>query len=89
MCVCVCVCKYPTMTDVCIAVLLPTKPSSDDDSRFRHGFRVETSLLLTQSGPAVTHDTIILCWIVVTQCDCHIHADVVRALSWVFFMYLL
>ena len=26
------------MTDVCTAALLPTKPSSDDDSAFRHGF---------------------------------------------------
>ena len=25
------------MTDVCTAALLPIKPSSDDDSGFRHG----------------------------------------------------
>ena len=45
------------MTDVHIAVLLPTKPSSDDDSEFGHGFEAEASLPLTQSAPAVTHDT--------------------------------
>ena len=43
------------MTDVCIAVLLPTKPSSDDDSGFRDGFRVKVSLALAQSTPALTH----------------------------------
>ena len=28
-----------------------------------------------------------LCWIDVNLWDCHIHADAVRALSWLFFMY--
>ena len=49
------------MTDVCMAALLPTKPSSDDDSGFRHGFRAEASLPLAQSASAVTHDTSRLC----------------------------
>ena len=30
--------RYHTMTDVYTAALLPKKPSSDDDSGFRHGF---------------------------------------------------
>ena len=57
MCVCVYACayiyvyRYPTMTDVCKAALLPTKPSSDDVSSFRLGFRVKVSLPLTQSAP--------------------------------------
>ena len=54
------------MNDVCTAALLPTKPSSDDDSGFRHGFGAEASLPLAQSAPAVTHDTTRFCWIVVT-----------------------
>ena len=29
------------MTDVYTAALLQTKPSSDDDSGFKHGFRTE------------------------------------------------
>ena len=31
------------MTKVYTAALLPTKPSSDDDSGFRHRFEAETS----------------------------------------------
>ena len=54
------------MTDVYTTALLLTKPSSDDDSGFRHGFRAEASLPLTQSTSAVTHDTTRLCWIDVT-----------------------
>ena len=38
------------MTDVCRAVLLPTKPLSDDDFGFRHGFGAVVSLLLTQGA---------------------------------------
>ena len=45
------------MTDVYATVLLPAKPSSDDDTGFWHGFTAEASLPLTQSDPAVTHDT--------------------------------
>ena len=56
---------------------------------FSHGFRAEASLLLSQSGPAVIHNTTRLCWTVVTQWDCNIHNDAVRALSWIFFMYFL
>ena len=54
------------MTDVYITALLPTKPSSDDDSGFRHSFGAEASLPLTQSAPAVTHNTTRLFGIVVT-----------------------
>ena len=75
------------MSDIYTAALFPTKPSSDDDSGFRHGFEAEASLLLIQSAPAVTHDTTRLCWIDVTLWDCYIHADSVRSLSWIFFMY--
>ena len=73
------------MTDVYTAALLPTKPSSDDDSGFRQGFRAEVLLSLTQSTPAVTHNTTRLCWMDVTLWDCHIHTDAVRALSWISF----
>ena len=76
-----------TMIDVCTAVLLPTRPSSDS-SGFRHGFGTEASLPLALSTPAVTHDTTRVCGIFVTLWDCHIHADAVRALSWILFMYL-
>ena len=49
------------MTDVYTAELLPTNPLSDDDSGFRHGFEAKASLPLTQSTPAVTHNTTTLC----------------------------
>ena len=75
------------MTDVSTAALLQTKPSLDDESMFRHGFGAEVSLPLAQSAPAVSHDTIRLCWIIVTLWNCHIHADAIRALSWIFFMH--
>ena len=90
-CVCVCVCdsRNHTITDVCTTALLLTEPSSDDDSGFRHGFGAEAPLPLAQSAPAVSHDTTRLCQIVVTLWDCHIHADAVRAFSWIFFMYFL
>ena len=39
------------MTDVCTAALIPTKPSSDYDSGFRHGFGAEALLPLAQSAP--------------------------------------
>ena len=81
--------RYHTITYVCTTALLPTKPSSDDDSGFRHGFRAEASLPLTQSAPAVSYDTTRFCQIVVTLWDCQIHADAVRALSWIFSMYFL
>ena len=54
------------------------------DFVFRHGFGVEESLLLTQIAPAIIHDTTRLSWIDITQWDCHIHADAVRALSLIF-----
>ena len=75
---------YHTITDVYTTALLLTKPSSDDESGFRHGFGAETSLPLTQSAPAVSHDTTRLCQIVVALLDCQIHADAVRALSLIF-----
>ena len=81
--------RYHTITDVCTTALLPTKPSSDDDSGFKHSFRVEASLPLTKSAPAVSYDTTRLCQIVVTLWDYHIHTDAVRALSWIFSMYFL
>ena len=81
--------RYCTNTDVCITALLPRKPSSDDDSGFKHGFGAEASLPLAQSAPAASHDTTTLCQIVVVLWDCHIHADAVTALSWIFSMYLL
>ena len=65
------------MTDVYTAALLLTKPSSDDHS----GFSMVSS--------AVTHNTTWLCWIDVTLEDCHIHVDTVRALSWIFSIYVL
>ena len=49
--------SYRTITDVFTTSLLPKKPSSDDDSRFRHGFGAEASLPLAQSAPVVSHDT--------------------------------
>ena len=52
---------YHTVTDVCTTALLPTKPSSDDDSEFSHGFGAEASLPLAQSTPAISHDTTRLC----------------------------
>ena len=76
------------MTDVYTAALLPTKPLIDDDSGFRHGFRAEASLPLTQNTPAVTHSTTRLCWIDISLWDGHTHTDAVRALSWICFMYL-
>ena len=64
--------RYHTITDVYTTALLQIKPSSDDDSGFRHGFRAEASLLLTQRVPAVSHDTTRLCQIVVALWDCQI-----------------
>ena len=72
--------RYHTMTDVYTTVLLLTKPSSDDDSGFRHGFGTKASLPLTQSTPAVSYDTTRLCQIVVALWECHIHADAVKSL---------
>ena len=80
--------RYHT-TDVYTTALLLTKPSPDDDSGFRHGFGAEASLPLIQSAPSVSHDTTRLCQIVVALWDCQIHADAVRALSWIFSMYFL
>ena len=85
----ICVYRYNTITDVYTTALLLTKPSSDDDSGFRHGFGTEASLPLAQSTPAGSHNTTSLCQIVVTLWDCHIHADAVRALSWILSMYFL
>ena len=81
--------RYPTIIDVYTTALLLTKPSSDDDSGFRHGFGAETSLPLAQSTPAVSHDTTRLYQTVVALGDCQIHTDTVRALSWIFSMYFL
>ena len=57
---------YHTITDVYTTALFLTKPSSDDDSEFRHGFGAEASLpKKNQSAPAVSHHTTRLCQIVV------------------------
>ena len=83
---------YHIITDVYTTALFLKKkktPSSDDVSGFRHGFGAEASLPLTQSAPAVSHDTTRLCQIVVALWDCQIHAGAVRALSWIFSMYFL
>ena len=80
---------YLTITDVYTAALLLTMPSSDDDSGLRHGFGAKASLPLAQSAPAVSHDTTRLCQIVVALWVCQIHADAVRALSWIFSTYFL
>ena len=69
--------RYHTITDVYTTALLLTKPSSDDDSGFRHGFGVKASLPLAQSAPAVA------LW------NCQINDDAVWALSWIFSMYFL
>ena len=58
--------RHHTKTYVCTSALLPTKPSSDDDSGFRHGFGAEATLPLGQSAPAVIHDTTRLCWRFIT-----------------------
>ena len=81
--------RYHTINDVYTASLLQTKPSSDDDSGFRHGFEAEASLPLAQSASAVSYDTTRVCQIVVALWDCQIHADAVRALSRIFSMYFL
>ena len=81
--------RYHTITDVYTTALLLTNLSSDDYFEFRHGFGAEASLTLTQSTPAVSHDTTKLCQIVVALRDCQIHADAVIALSWIFSMYFL
>ena len=80
---------YHTITDVYTTALLKTKPSSDDDSGFRHGFGAEASLPITQSAPTVSHDTTRLCLNIDTLWDCQIHANAVRALSWTFSIYFL
>ena len=81
--------RYHTIIHVYTTTLLLTKPSSEDDSGFRHGFGAEVSLPLAQNAPAEPHDTTRLCQIVVALWDCHILADAVRALSWIFSMYFL
>ena len=80
--------RYHTITDVYTTALLLTKPSNDDSGP-RHGFGAEASLLLAQRAPAVSHDTTRLGQIVVTLWDCQIHADAVKALSWIFSMYFI
>ena len=65
--------RYHIITDVCTRALVLTKPSSDDNSGFKHGFGAEASLSLAQSTPAVSHDTTKLCqiyiYIVYTHTD--------------------
>ena len=70
-------------------VLLPVESSSVDDPGFRHDFRAEASLPLTQGTPAVSHNTTRLYRIVFDLYDCHICSDAVTVLFWVFFIYSL
>ena len=82
MCVCVfvwvCVCVWShTITGVCTIALLPTKPSSDVDSGFRHGYGGRIIITTSQERPAISHYTTRLCQSVVTLWDYYIHADVV------------
>ena len=65
------------MTDVYTAASLLTKPSSDDDSEFRHGFGAKASLPQDLGAPSVSHETTRLFWIVVNHRDCHINAGAV------------
>ena len=81
--------KLYTKTAAKEAVLLPVRSSSDDDPGFRHGFGAEASLPLTQSAPAVSHNTTRLYWMVFNLYKCHIHSDPVTALFWIFFIYSL
>ena len=78
--------RYHTITDVYTTVLLRAKTSSDDDSG---AAMVSGPKHHCQSSPAVSHDTTRLCQIVFALWDCQIHADAVRALSWIFSMYFL
>ena len=55
------ICGYHTITDAYTTALLLRKPTSDDDSGFRHGFGAEASLPLAQSASAASHDTTRLC----------------------------
>ena len=52
-------------------------------------FRGRSIITTSPEHPAVSHDTTRLCQIVVALWDCQIHADAVRALSWIFSMYFL
>ena len=78
---------YHEIIDVRTTAFLLTKRSSVDEYGFRYGFGAEASLPLSQSPPAVSHDTAKLCQIAVTLWDCLIHADAVRDISWIFSMY--
>ena len=69
--------------------MLPVKSSSDDDPGFRHGFRAKASLPLTQSAPAISHNTTRLYWMAFNLYEFHIHSDAVTALFWIFFVYSL
>ena len=87
MCVCVCVCVIQKL--IFVQQHCFQQSSSDDDSGSRHGFGGEASFLPPQRAQEYLNNTTRLCQIVVTLWDCHIHADAVRALSWIFSMYFL
>ena len=80
-----------TMHAVQIAVLLPTKPSFNNDFGFKHGFRAEASLPLTQNAPAGPNNTTKLCWsVVVNLWECYIHTDIIKGLFWIIsFIYII
>ena len=54
---------------------LPTKLSSDDDTRVGYDFGAKATLPLTQDTPVVLHDITQLCWFYVTVWKYQIHAD--------------
>ena len=84
----VCIYRYYTITSVCTTALLPTKPSSDDDS-IQVWFRGRSIITTGPETPVVYHDTTRLFQIAVTLWDCHIHANAVRTLYWILSMYIL
>ena len=53
----------------------------------QHCFQQSLHQMMTRGSGSVSHDSTRLCQIVVTLWDFYIHADAVRALSWVFSMH--
>ena len=76
------------MTDVQKAMLLLTKPLSDDGSGFRYGLEPEASLPLIQNTLTVACNTTRLCWFFIILWECCIHANAVRALSVFIYLFL-
>ena len=76
------------MSSIQIPVFFPTKPSSNDESWSRLSFGAETSLPITQSSLALSHDTNKLWKFVIILWKCHIHVHVVLALFCIFFPFI-